>query len=87
MTLEAQVSALEATNSSLNASLSVANSLTGNVNLELERATSRINELEQELRQAETIRRRLHNMVQELKGNIRSVLLITMPGPQFVTNS
>lgn len=86
MTLEAQVSALEATNSSLNASLAVANSLTGNVNLELERAASKINELEQELRQAETIRRKLHNMVQELKGNIRSVLLIIMPSHRFVTD-
>lgn len=71
MTLEAQVSALQATNSALNASLAVANSLTGNVHIELERATSRVAELEQELREAETTRRRLHNMVQELKGNIR----------------
>lgn len=71
MILEAQVSALQATNSALNASLAVANSLTGNVHIELERATSRVAELEQELREAETTRRRLHNMVQELKGNIR----------------
>ncbi|GJJ11339.1 hypothetical protein Clacol_005571 [Clathrus columnatus] len=71
MTLQAQVNALQATNSSLNASLAVANSLTGNVNIKLEQATSRVAELEQELREAETLRRKLHNMVQELKGNIR----------------
>lgn len=39
--------------------------------MELEAATRRMEEQEQELREAETTRRRLHNMVQELKGNIR----------------
>ncbi|WVQ93223.1 hypothetical protein IAU59_000288 [Kwoniella sp. CBS 9459] len=34
-------------------------------------ADQRIAEIEEELRTAETIRRRLHNQVQELKGNIR----------------
>lgn len=33
-----------------------------------EHATNRIQEVEEELRQAETIRRKLHNQVQELKG-------------------
>lgn len=31
----------------------------------------RVAEIEEELRGAETIRRKLHNQVQELKGNIR----------------
>ena len=34
-------------------------------------AKARVSELEAELREAETIRRKLHNTVQELKGNIR----------------
>lgn len=39
--------------------------------LDLETAQRRIDELEAEAREAEMVRRRLHNMVQELKGNIR----------------
>jgi kinesin family protein C1 len=39
--------------------------------LELEIAQRRILELEQEARDSEMVRRKLHNMVQELKGNIR----------------
>jgi kinesin family member C1 len=38
---------------------------------DLEAARHRIDELEAEAREAEMVRRRLHNMVQELKGNIR----------------
>jgi kinesin family member C1 len=38
---------------------------------DLEAARHRIDELEEEVREAEMVRRRLHNMVQELKGNIR----------------
>jgi kinesin family member C1 len=38
---------------------------------DLEAARDRIDELEVEVREAEMVRRRLHNMVQELKGNIR----------------
>jgi kinesin family protein C1 len=37
----------------------------------LSTAQSRITTLEQEAREAEGVRRKLHNMVQELKGNIR----------------
>lgn len=39
--------------------------------LQLEQANARIAELEKELREAETVRRKLHNTIQELKGNIR----------------
>lgn len=65
------MTALQATNSSLHASLAVATSQTGDMGFQLEQANARINELERELREAETIRRKLHNTVQELKGNIR----------------
>ncbi|KAI0032674.1 P-loop containing nucleoside triphosphate hydrolase protein [Vararia minispora EC-137] len=39
--------------------------------LDLESAQNRVLELEQEAREAEMVRRKLHNLVQELKGNIR----------------
>lgn len=39
--------------------------------LQVEQADSRVVEVEEELRTAETIRRKLHNQIQELKGNIR----------------
>ena len=39
--------------------------------VDLEAARRRIDELEVEARESEMVRRRLHNMVQELKGNIR----------------
>ncbi|KAH9967454.1 kinesin-domain-containing protein [Russula dissimulans] len=39
--------------------------------VDLEAARGRIDKLEVEAREAEMVRRRLHNMVQELKGNIR----------------
>ncbi len=39
--------------------------------LDLDAARRRVDELEAETREAERVRRRLHNLVQELKGNIR----------------
>jgi kinesin family member C1 len=71
LSLQSQVNALQATNSSLHASLAFATSQTGDMGLQLEQANTRITELERDLREAETIRRKLHNTVQELKGNIR----------------
>lgn len=38
---------------------------------EVASAEERIKETEQKLRQAESMRRKLHNTIQELKGNIR----------------
>jgi kinesin family protein C1 len=38
---------------------------------EVSLAKERVDQVEEELRTAETIRRKLHNQVQELKGNIR----------------
>jgi len=69
---------LQAENSSIQvqlAALSAANDGTAgtvsSLRMDLEIAQSRIDELEAEAREAEMVRRRLHNMVQELKGNIR----------------
>ncbi|KAG8937359.1 kinesin-like nuclear fusion protein [Tulasnella sp. 419] len=41
------------------------------LNEDLEKALKRVEEVELELRAAETLRRKLHNQLQELKGNIR----------------
>ncbi|KIJ55265.1 hypothetical protein M422DRAFT_57787 [Sphaerobolus stellatus SS14] len=81
LTLQTQVHALQATNNSLQASLLAATSQTGDISLHLERANARVAELEKELREAETIRRKLHNTVQELKGNIRVFCRVRPPLP------
>lgn len=62
--LQAQLAALRAANDGTADTVST-------LRLDLEAARRRIDELEAEAREAEMVRRRLHNMVQELKGNIR----------------
>ena len=63
-TLQGQLGALRAANDGTVGTVS-------SLRLDLETAQLRIDELEAEAREAEMVRRRLHNMVQELKGNIR----------------
>jgi len=62
--LQAQLTALRAANDGTAETVST-------LRLDLAAARHRIDELEAEAREAEMVRRRLHNMVQELKGNIR----------------
>lgn len=71
LALSTQNSVLQAQITALQSSLDVGTSSMSSLQLELETAQRRVTELEVEAREAETIRRRLHNMVQELKGNIR----------------
>ena len=63
-TLQGQLAALCAANDGTAGTVS-------SLRMDLETAQRRIDELEAEAREAEMVRRRLHNMVQELKGNIR----------------
>ncbi|KAH9010871.1 kinesin-domain-containing protein [Lactarius pseudohatsudake] len=63
-TLQAQLAALRTANDGTAGTVS-------SLRVDLEAAQHRIDELEAEAREAEMVRRRLHNMVQELKGNIR----------------
>jgi kinesin family protein C1 len=63
-TLQGQLAALRMANDGTAGTMS-------SLRLDLETAQRRIDELEAEAREAEMVRRRLHNMVQELKGNIR----------------
>ncbi|KAF8507948.1 P-loop containing nucleoside triphosphate hydrolase protein [Hysterangium stoloniferum] len=81
LSFQTQITALQATNSTLHASLSAATSHTGDMNIQLERANTRTAELEKELREAETSRRKLHNTIQELKGNIRVFCRVRPPLP------
>jgi len=62
--LQAQLATLRAANDGTAETVST-------LRLDLEAAQRRVDELEVEAREAEMVRRRLHNMVQELKGNIR----------------
>ena len=71
ITLNAQINALQAQNTATQMQLDAAVTAISDKALELEFAQRRILELEQDARESETIRRKLHNMVQELKGNIR----------------
>jgi kinesin family protein C1 len=71
ITLNAQVNALQVEKTALQAQLDAVTSTVSQRTLDQQAAMRRIAELEAEAREAELIRRKLHNMVQELKGNIR----------------
>ncbi|CAL1715392.1 unnamed protein product [Somion occarium] len=71
ITFTTQITALQAQVTALQTALDVSSNQKTSTELDLELAHKRIVELEHETRQAETVRRKLHNMVQELKGNIR----------------
>jgi kinesin family protein C1 len=62
--MQVQLAALRAANDGTAETVST-------LRVDLEAARRRIDELEVEARESEMVRRRLHNMVQELKGNIR----------------
>lgn len=70
LTLNTQVTALQAQLSALQSALDTSSSSGSQLRLELEAERKRVVELEQEVREAETLRRKLHNMVQELKVRV-----------------
>ncbi|KAF8552228.1 kinesin-domain-containing protein [Imleria badia] len=69
--LNAQMNALQTERDALQAQLDTVSSTASQQDLDHQSALRRIAFLEQEAREAEMVRRKLHNMVQELKGNIR----------------
>ncbi|KAJ3541552.1 hypothetical protein NM688_g6068 [Phlebia brevispora] len=71
LTLSTQVTALQAQIGALQSALNQSSNNGTQLTVELEWARRRIAELEDETRKAETQRRKLHNIIQELKGNIR----------------
>lgn len=69
--LKAQINALQAQLTAVQASSDCNSSTASEYRLKWEDAERKVIQLEEELQDAESSRRRLHNMVQELKGNIR----------------
>lgn len=71
VTLKAQINAMQAQLTAIQASSDSNSSTAAEYRLKWEDAERKAQQLEQDLQEAEMSRRRLHNMVQELKGNIR----------------
>jgi len=71
LTLTTQNNVLHAQITALQSSLNTGTSSISSLHLQLESAQARVKELEAEAIESEGVRRKLHNMVQELKGNIR----------------
>ncbi|KZT25220.1 kinesin-domain-containing protein [Neolentinus lepideus HHB14362 ss-1] len=71
LSLATQKNVLQAQCDAVHASLDAATATISRLQLDLESSQKRVAELEQDAREAEGVRRKLHNMVQELKGNIR----------------
>ena len=71
ITLNTQMNALQTERNALQAQLDTVTSTASQQDLDHQSALRRIAFLEQQAREAEMVRRKLHNLVQELKGNIR----------------
>ncbi|OJT12414.1 Kinesin-like protein klpA [Trametes pubescens] len=71
VSLTAQLGALQAEKAAVQVEFDRTCGSKADLALQFERAQKRIAELECETREGEMVRRKLHNMVQELKGNIR----------------
>ncbi|PIL25221.1 hypothetical protein GSI_13110 [Ganoderma sinense ZZ0214-1] len=71
LSLTAQITAMQAEKTAFQAEYDRTAGSRADLALQLERTLRRCEELEREAREGETVRRKLHNMVQELKGNIR----------------
>jgi kinesin family protein C1 len=71
ITMTTEVATLREQNRVLQSQLEEQTGRMNEMQVEVEMAAGRVKEVEEDLRAAETIRRKLHNQVQELKGNIR----------------
>ncbi|KAI1793440.1 kinesin-domain-containing protein [Ganoderma leucocontextum] len=71
LSLTAQITAMQAEKAAFQTEYDRTAGSRADLALQLERTLKRCEELERETREGETVRRKLHNMVQELKGNIR----------------
>ncbi|KAG2033381.1 P-loop containing nucleoside triphosphate hydrolase protein [Suillus americanus] len=71
ITLNAQINALQAQKAATQMQLDAVMTISSDRTLDLETAHQRILDLEQDARESEMVRRKLHNTIQELKGNIR----------------
>jgi len=71
ITLTTQNQVLEAQNSSLQSQLDSQSKTIAELTLKLEKARMEVDAYQHDAMESEMVRRKLHNMVQELKGNIR----------------
>lgn len=71
LTLTTQNHALEAQSTALQSQIDVYARTVSDLTLKLEAAQKQVEDLKREAMDSELVRRKLHNMVQELKGNIR----------------
>lgn len=71
LAFNAQLGAVQAQLSACQATSNTSNSSASHYRLQWEEAEKRVQYLENEVQEAEMVRRRLHNLVLELKGNIR----------------
>ncbi|KZT43080.1 kinesin-domain-containing protein [Sistotremastrum suecicum HHB10207 ss-3] len=87
VTLEARIAALQAASGNIQGKLDESDMNAGRLKFELEQERQRTSELEDKLREAETLRRKLHNTIQELKGNIRVFCRVRPVLPSELTSS
>ncbi|ESK93165.1 kinesin family protein [Moniliophthora roreri MCA 2997] len=71
LTLSTENHSLQVQNASLQAEIDAYSRKVAELNLKLESAEKTMAEMKAEATESESVRRKLHNMVQELKGNIR----------------
>jgi len=71
LTLTTQNNALEAQNTALQSQLDAYSRKVSELTLQLETAQKQVEDMKKDAMESELVRRKLHNMVQELKGNIR----------------
>jgi kinesin family protein C1 len=71
LTLTTQNQAMQAQSTALQSQIDVYARTVSELTLKLESAQKEVDDLKKEAMESETVRRKLHNMVQELKGNIR----------------
>ncbi|KAF4593210.1 kinesin-like nuclear fusion protein [Pleurotus pulmonarius] len=85
--------ALQSQKTALQTELDMYLATISSLNLKLEASQKEIDALKDETMEAEAVRRKLHNMVQELKGNIRvfcrvrPVLSSDLPSPETLSDS
>lgn len=71
LTLTTENHSLQAQNAALQSSIDVTSRNVSDLRFQLEAAERKVAEMKEEAMESESVRRKLHNMVQELKGNIR----------------
>jgi kinesin family protein C1 len=71
LTLTTQNHVLEAQSIALHSQIDVYSRTVSDLTLKLESAQKQVEDMKKEAMESELVRRKLHNMVQELKGNIR----------------